>query len=214
LHKGAPFPAVARQFSTSPTAANGGDVGWITPGEMPAEVDLALDQMRPGALSNPIQTRDGVYIIYLKDKRAGGSAMLVNLKQAAVALPKDATDDQVAAAKDKLDALRGKLNGCENLEVQAAKVEGVLAGDLGEAETKDLAPAFRDAAEGLEVGQVSQPIRTDAGLHLIAVCGKRRSGSEAINHDDIENRLYGQQLSMIAKRYLRDLRNSATIESR
>lgn len=214
LQKGAPFAAVARQFSGSPTAANGGDVGWISPGEMPPEVDQVLDSLRPGQLSAPIPVKDGVYIIYLRDRRAGGDANLITLKQAAVALPKDASDEQIAAARTKLDALRPKLNGCDNLEVQAAKIEGVLAGDLGEAETKDLAPAFREAAEALSVGQVSDPIRTDAGLHLIAVCAKRKSGAQLLDHDQIESRLYGEDLAMIAKRQLRDLRNSATIETR
>ncbi|MBW8859370.1 MAG: peptidylprolyl isomerase, partial [Caulobacter sp.] len=44
IQQGAPFPAVARQFSASPTAANGGDAGWVSPGEMPPEVDAALEQ--------------------------------------------------------------------------------------------------------------------------------------------------------------------------
>ena len=77
-----------------------------------------------------------------------------------------------------------------------------------------MAPAFRQAAETLQPGQVSEPIRTSAGLHLLAVCGKHASGEQALGHDQIENRLYGQQLSMIARRYMRDLRNSATIETR
>jgi peptidyl-prolyl cis-trans isomerase SurA len=214
LQKGAPFAAVARQFSASPTAANGGDVGWVSQGEMAPEVDAVLAVLRPGQLSAPIPVKDGVYIIYLRDRRAGGDAMLISLKQAAIALPKDAGEDQVAAARAKLEGLRPTLNGCDNLEAQAAKVAGVVSGDLGEAESKDLAPAFREAAEALAVGQVSEPIRTDAGLHLIAVCAKRTSGSDVMNHDQIDNRLYGQGLAMIAKRQLRDLRNSATIETR
>ena len=89
-----------------------------------------------------------------------------------------------------------------------------VGGDLGEAEITDLAPAFQAAATALDIGQVSDPIRTEAGLHLIAVCGKRQSGGGAPSHDQIENRLRGQQLALISKRYLRDLRNSATIETR
>jgi peptidyl-prolyl cis-trans isomerase SurA len=214
IQKGAPIAAVARQFSNSPSAATGGDVGWISTGEMAPEVDQALANLRPGQLSAPIPVKDGVYIIYLRDRRAGGSASIVNLKQAAIALPKGASDDQVAAATAKLDQLRTKLNGCDNLNAEAGKIEGVVAGDLGEAETKDLAPAFRQAAETLQVGQVSSPIRTDAGLHLIAVCGKRLAGANQLSHEQIENRLFGEELSMIAKRQLRDLRNSATIETR
>lgn len=214
IQQGAPFPAVARQFSAAATAANGGDAGWVSPGEMPAEVDVALEQLRPGQLSTPIPVKDGVYIVYLRDKRAGAKATLVDLKQVAVALAKDAPDADVQAATALLAGLKPKLTSCQTLEADAGKVDGVVAGDLGEAEIGDLAPAFQAAANALNVGQVSDPIRTDAGLHLIAVCGKRQSGGNAPNHDQIENRLRGQHLALISKRYLRDLRNSATIETR
>jgi peptidyl-prolyl cis-trans isomerase SurA len=214
MQKGAPFPAVARQFSAAATAASGGDAGWIGEGEMAPEVDAALEQMRPGQLSQPIPVKDGVYIIYLRDKRSGASATLVSLKQAAIALAQDAPAPAVADAKARLETLRGQITGCDTLDAVAAKAPGVVAGDLGEAEVKDLSPAFREAAEALNPGQVSAPIRTSAGLHLLAVCGKRVAGGESTGHDQVESRLYSQQLSMIARRYMRDLRNSATIETR
>ncbi|PXA92638.1 peptidylprolyl isomerase [Caulobacter sp. D4A] len=214
IQQGAPFPAVARQFSAAATAANGGDAGWVSPGEMPAEVDAALEQLRPGQLSAPITVKDGVYIVYLRDKRSGAKATLVDLKQVAVALAKDAPEADVQSATALLAGLKPKLTSCQTLEAEAGKVDGVVAGDLGEAEIGDLAPAFQEAANALNVGQISDPIRTDAGLHLIAVCGKRQSGAAAPSHDQIENRLRGQQLALISKRYLRDLRNSATIETR
>jgi peptidyl-prolyl cis-trans isomerase SurA len=214
MQQGAPFPAVARQFSAAPTAANGGDAGWISPGEMPAEVDVALEQLRPGQLSKPIPVKDGVYIIYLRDKRAGAKSALVDLKQVAYPLAADAAAAQVETATKVLASLKPQITSCETLEATAGKIDGLVAGDLGEAEITDLAPAFQAAASSLQVGQVSDPIRTDAGLHLIAVCGKRQSGGNAPSHDQIENRLRGQQLALISKRYLRDLRNSATIETR
>ncbi|MGE5567143.1 MAG: peptidylprolyl isomerase [Parcubacteria group bacterium] len=214
LQKGAPFPAVARQFSASPSAAAGGDLGWVSSGELPAEVDSALEQLRPGQLSQPIQVKDGVYLVYLRDKRAGAAATLISLKQAAVALPLTASEADVAAAQAKLEALRPKITGCDNIEAAAQGVDGVVAGDLGEAELNDLAPGFRDAAQNMQPGQVSAPIRTAAGLHLIAVCGKRQSGAQIPSAEQIENKLYSQQLAMISKRYLRDLRTSATIETK
>jgi peptidyl-prolyl cis-trans isomerase SurA len=214
MQQGAPFAAVARQFSASATAAAGGDAGWVSPGELPPEVDAALEQLRPGQLSQPIPVKDGVYIIYLKDKRAGAGQTVVALKQAAVALPAQPAAADIAAAEAKLAALRPQIKGCDNIEKAAQGVPGVVAGDLGEAEVGDLAPQFRQAAESLKVGEVSAPIRTSVGLHLVAVCGKRASGGQQLNHDQIESRLYGQQLSMISRRYMRDLRTSATIETR
>jgi len=214
MQQGAPFAAVARQFSASPTAAAGGEAGWISPGEMPPEVDAALEQLRPGQLSAPIPVKDGVYIIYLRDKRSGAGETLVSLKQAAIALPQNAPQADIDAARTKLEALRPQIKGCNGLEAAAAKIPGVVAGDLGEAQISDLAPQFKNAAQSLQVGQVSEPIRTNVGLHLVALCGRHAAGSQMPNHDQIENRLYGEQLSMIARRYMRDLRSSATIETR
>ncbi len=214
LQQGAPFANVARQFSAAATAAAGGDAGWISQGEMPPQVDAVLDQLRPGQLSQPIPVKDGVYIIYLRDKRSGAGETLVSLKQAAIALPATATDADIEAARVKLESVRAAIKTCDTLEATAGKTPGVVAGDLGEAEIADLAPEFKAAAQTLKVGEVSAPIRTKVGLHVLAVCGKRASGAVQVDHDQIENRLRGQQLSMIARRYMRDLRNSATIETR
>jgi peptidyl-prolyl cis-trans isomerase SurA len=214
LQQGAPFAAVARQFSASATAAAGGEAGWVSRGEMAPEIDAALDQLRPGQLSAPIPVKDGVYIIYLRDKRSGAGATLVNLKQAAIALPATASAGDIEAARVKLEALRVQVKDCASLDKAAGSMPGVVASDLGEAEMNDLAPQFKEVAQTLNVGQVSAPIRTSVGLHLVAVCGKRASGAQAVDHDTVENRLYGQQLSMISRRYMRDLRTSATIETR
>ena len=214
LQKGAPFAAVAKQFSNSPSAANGGDVGWVSTGEMAPEIDRVLADLRPGQLSAPIEVKDGIYIVYLKDRRAGDASTVVKLKQAAIALPKTATPEVIAAAEAKLMLLRPKLQGCDNMEAMSAKFPGIVSGDLGEADTKDLAPAFRAVVDTLQSGQVSGPVRTEAGVHLIAVCDKHKGGANQLTVDQIEDRLYGQELAMIAKRQLRDLRNSATIESR
>jgi peptidyl-prolyl cis-trans isomerase SurA len=214
MQQGAPFAAVARQFSASSTAAAGGEAGWISPGEMPVEVDTVLDQLRPGQLSQPIQVKDGVYIIYLKDKRSGAGQTLVSLKQAAIGLPATASAADVDAARVKLEAVKAAIKDCNTLEATASKTTGVVASDLGEAEIGDLSTEFQTAAKTLEVGQLSAPIRTKVGLHIIAVCGKRAAGAAQVDHDQIESRLTGQQLSMIARRYMRDLRNSATIEYR
>ena len=214
IQQGAPFAAVARQFSASSTAAAGGDAGWINQGEMPREVDAVLDQLRPGQLSQPIPVKDGVYIIYLKDKRSGAGQTLVSLKQAAIGLPATATPADVEAARTKLEAVKASIKDCKTLEATAGKTPGIVAGDLGEAEIGDLSPEFKEAATNLQVGQLSAPIRTKVGLHVLAICGKRAASAAQVDHDQIESRLTGQQLSMISRRYMRDLRNSATIETR
>lgn len=214
LKQGAPFNAVARQFSALPSAANGGDVGWLATGEIPAAIENVVANMRPGQVSEPIPTPEGVYIVQLRDKQAGAGATLLSLKQAAVRISDKATPDQIADATAKLGRLKSEVKGCSDLEADAGKFDGVIAGDLGETEIGDLSPEFRQAVEKIAVGQVAGPVRSRVGLHLLALCGRRVSGGKAPTRDDIQNRLENEQLSMISRRYLRDLRNSATIESK
>jgi peptidyl-prolyl cis-trans isomerase SurA len=214
IKKGAPFAAVARQFSSLPTAANGGDSGWLATGEIPVAIETVVANMRPGQVSDPIRTPEGVYIVQLRDKQAGAGATLVSLKQAALRLTEQASAEQVAAATAKLDKLKAETKGCSDLEADAGKYVGVVAGDLGETEIGDLSPEFRQTVDSLKVGQVGGPVRSRAGLHLIALCGRRVSGGKTPSREEIQSRLENEQLSMIARRYLRDLRNSATIESR
>ena len=214
LQQGAPFAGVARQFSSAPTAANGGDTGWITGAQTLPEVSKALEQMRPGQLSAPIPVRDGVYIVMLRDKKAASGQTMVALKQAAVRLAKDASPEQVNAANAALRAVRPQIKGCDNIEAVAGKTPGMISADLGEAELNDLRGPFKDAAVKLGPGEVSDPIRTDVGLHLVAVCTKHTGGASMPSRADVSDRLYAEKLSVMSKRYLRDLRNSATIEER
>ena len=210
----APFQAVARQFSALPSAANGGDAGWLVSGEMPPEIEHAVETLKPGQTSDAIPVRDGVYIVQLREKRAAASANMLELKQAAIALRDDAPAAEVAAAQAKLETLRSEVHTCDQLAPDSEKVAGVVAGDLGETSLDDLSPDFRTAVAGLKPGEVSRPVRTAQGLHLIAVCARHVGGAKEPTRADIENRIYGEQLSMIARRFLRDLRNSAAIENR
>jgi peptidyl-prolyl cis-trans isomerase SurA len=212
LVKGAPFQAVARQFSNAASAANGGDGGWVMADELEPEVLTALQHMDPGQLSRPIPTNDGVWIVYLREKREGGGTEMITLKQIAARVAPDAPQAEVDAAAAQLSALAPNVN-CDNIG-QQAEAAHLLSSELGEQEVSKLAAEFQAAVAGLEPGQVSQPVRTRVGVHLLAVCGKRTAAAGVPTRDQIGSRLFGQQLTMLAKRYLRDLRNSATIEYR
>ena len=214
IQQGAPFAPVARQFSKAPSAANGGDMGWVSAAELQGELAAALAQMRPGQLSEPIPVNDGVYVLQLRDKKAGGGSQMVSLKQAAVRLTADASSDQVAAATKTLQDFKASSGAtCTDLEAKAGGVSGLVTSDLGESDVADLSGDFRNAAANLSPNQFSDPIRTSVGLHLIMVCKRRSADAKAPSRDDVENRLYADQLSMLSRRYLRDLRNSATIET-
>lgn len=209
--QGAPFQNVAQQFSAAPSAARGGDAGWIVAGTVNPTLQAAMDQLEVGQLSRPIPVEGGVYIIYMRDKRDGASASLVQLKQVMVELSETASEAEVAAASQRLTALQPQLT-CDNMLQRATSEQGLLGADLGEADVQNLAPQFQQVARSAEVGSVSTPIRTPLGLHLVGVCGRRVGGAEAPDPRAVENQLFRQNLANLGRRYMRDLREDALIE--
>lgn len=209
--QGAPFQAVARQFSAAPSAVRGGDAGWVVQGAVQPALQQALDSLEVGQLSNAIPVEGGVYIIYMRDKRSGASTSLVQMKQVMVELPETATEAQVAAATARLEGIRSTLT-CDNILQRARSEQGLLGADLGESDVQSLAPQFQQVARSAEIGTVSSAVRTPLGVHLLAVCGRRAGGPEAPSYAEVENRLRMQNLSTLARRYIRDLRSDALIE--
>ncbi len=209
--QGAPFQAVAQQFSAAPSATRGGDAGWVVEGTVQPALQQALDQLEVGQLSRPIPVDGGIYIIYMRDKRDGASASLVQIKQVMIELPDTATDADVATATQRLEALRPQLT-CDTMLARATSEQGLLGADLGEADVQNLAPQFQQVARSAEVGSISTPVRTPLGLHLLAVCGRRVGGTEAPDPREVENQLFRQNLATLGRRYMRDLREDALIE--
>lgn len=211
--QGAPFQAVAQQFSDAPSAPRGGDAGWIVDGSVQPALQEAMNQLDAGQLSRPIPVDGGVYIIYMRDKRAGAATNLVQMKQIMVEVPETATPDQVAAATARLEALRPQIT-CDTMLARATSEQGLLGNDLGESDIADLAPQFQQIARSGEVGTISAPVRTPLGVHLVAVCGRRVGGPDVPTFQQVENRLQNQNLAMLARRYIRDLRADALIEEK
>ena len=97
IGQGARFPAVARQFSQSAGATNGGDLGWVQQGQLPDELDSALRDLRPGQASRPIRSLTGYHILLLREQRTTGTVLPPR--------------DQILGAlgQDRLDMLQRRL---------------------------------------------------------------------------------------------------------
>ena len=209
--QGAPFQAVAQQFSAAPSATRGGDAGWVVEGTMQPALQQALDQLEVGQLSRPIPVEGGVYIVYMRDKRDGAASNLVQIKQVMIELPETATEAEVTAATQRLETLRPQLT-CDTMLARATSEQGLLGADLGEADVQNLAPQFQQVARSAAIGSVSTPVRTPLGVHLLGVCGRRVGGAEAPDAQTIQNQLFRQNLATLGRRYMRDLREDALIE--
>lgn len=210
--KVAPFQAVARQFSNAPSAAQGGDAGWLVSGSLDPAVEAALQAAQPGEMLPPITTKDGVYIYLLRQKTDGHADLVEHLKQAAVTLPANASPTQVATAQAELTSFRAKNDTCDAVDA-AKSSSGVHVMDLGETELSSLVPTYADALRPLKEDQATGVLRNSQSMNVVYVCGRRLAGENAMTREQVESQLVNQRLSMLGRRYLRELRSAATIEN-
>jgi len=206
---GAPFPLLAQQFSSSPTAAQGGDVGWVREGELRPEIDNIITEMEIGNVSTPIQVPGGVYVIALLDKKISETDTLYKLKQ--VNFSNAETPEEIEATKDKLIALRDTLKSCDTLSQDAKAIEDLNYADMGELKSSELNEAILEKLSNTDVGALAEPIERPNGAVSIMVCDRQATGSDIPTRDQIEDRLMDQQLAQASRRHLRDLRRKATV---
>jgi len=209
--EGAPFPLLAQQFSSAPSAAKGGDVGWVREGELRPELDTAIKSLEKGGLSQPIQVPGGVYVIALLDTQTSESETFYKLKQ--INIPGD-TPEAIGAAMTQLVAYKEQFTSCDTLGEDAEAVEGLAYADMGEVKASEVNELILGALAATDVGSLSEPIETPGGAVSIMVCDRDVRGSNIPTRDEVENRLMDQQLASASKRHLRDLRRNATISVR
>jgi peptidyl-prolyl cis-trans isomerase SurA len=209
LSQGAPFPAVAQQFSDAPTAASGGDAGWLTAEQLRPQVAQTVRQMQPNQISNPIRVSGGYMIVALIDARDGQVSEQYTLQQ--ITVPATRVTD---ATRGQLEQARGRVQGCQNLSSATDGVEGAVVTDLGSIAAGGLIAQIREALSGVEPGQASDVVETAAGLQIFVVCGREMAGAGIPTTQQVENELRNQQLNLAARRWLRDIRSNATVEVR
>jgi peptidyl-prolyl cis-trans isomerase SurA len=206
MQRGAPFPAVARQFSRAPSAVAGGDVGWIASTDLAPELQPIADRLEAGQVSLPVRTPTGVYIIAMRDRRAGadpGASSTISLRQ--VSAP--------VARQNAVERLQ-RRGGCSDLDAQVASIEGGSVVDLGEARETDLSPAIRARVNGVAAGSAAPVVVDGETANTIFVCGRQTGGGAVPAREEIESRLREQELALLSERYLRNLRREATIITR
>ena len=216
LRAGAPFAAVAQQYSQSATAAVGGDVGWVAAGQLDGAIEKALDQMGSGQISDPVRTARGYTIVALLDQRTGEAEQAegarYTLRQLVIPVAAGEAgmrDSALARARQ----IQQQVRQCADMAA-LPEASNALSGELGTVEEKDLPENFRTVLSGLGTGQIADPIETGDGVHVLMVCEKQTPKPKEPTRDLVEQQLTEQQLDMMARRYLRDLRRDALIEYR
>ena len=230
LHSGAQFGTVARQFSQSPTAASGGDLDWVYQGQLPQEIDDALQHLQVGEVSPPIRSLGGYYILGLRARQEGLGTKIPDpatlkpagpLTVARVLLPLGPTPP--AALKENAMKIAVQIhdhtNGCDVLPKMAQQVHGMVVQDLAKLGIKitDLSAEIQDAISKAGPGEATPPFFSPAGIEMMVRCDKRAPIITAYtipSRQQIEEQLFDAQITNLSRRYLRDLRRNANVEAR
>jgi peptidyl-prolyl cis-trans isomerase SurA len=230
LKSGGNFALVARQFSQSPSAASGGDIGWVHEGQLAPELNAALTGMTVNSVTPPIRSIGGYYILALRGRQEPLGTKVDNqaeppvtpdstLPLARLLLPLGAapSQDMIAAAMKIAANLRAGYGGCEMLQNVHAKLSGSVYMNLGDMKVGDLSPEIQKALAATKSGEAAAPFLSPAGVELIGRCDKKivvQSVYKMPTRQDVENQLFQQQISAMARRYMRDLRRGVEIEVR
>jgi peptidyl-prolyl cis-trans isomerase SurA len=107
-----------------------------------------------------------------------------------------------------------RVSGCDNAEAAFGDIEGAIVTPLGTLGANALVANIRDALSPLEPGEATGVIDGQVGLQVFILCSRTIGGPGVPSTDEIEQQLIGQQLSLLARRWLRDLRREATIDIR
>jgi len=217
LKRGAPFGAVAQQFSQGATAQAGGELGWVLPGSLDPSLDGAIEKLQVRQYSEPIRSSSGWHILYVIDRRQFAATraddMRLNLTQMTLPLPVNATPDEVAKATAEGQKAMAGVKSCTDLHARSRELKGATSGDLTGIRVGDLA-ANRQMFEEipkLNVGGAAGPFRVAEGLQVVALCGKV-GGDGLPTRDVVGQQILLQKLEGAGRRYMRDLRRQATID--
>lgn len=217
LEQGANFGGLARQFSASSSAANGGNLGWLYSGEMAGELQQAVNQMQPGDVSDPIRTIRGYYILKLLDRRRGDANALTDVRldlyQLFVPIAANTPQDEVNTKLGILQNAKENADSCQSLANVAVDLGSEMSGKTEGISPNDLAGPVRNAVANLDKGGISDLIKVDGGALLVMVCDKTEE-STLPDRENIRERLEMERLEILARRKLRELRRNAFIDIR
>ncbi|RMB08587.1 peptidylprolyl isomerase [Eilatimonas milleporae] len=218
IREGSSFPELAQQLSASASAAVGGDLGWITADDLDplqAEVTVATPI---GEVADPIRTPGGYLILAVRDRRRILTADPLDAQLALrqLLLTTEKLEDEAATARfeREIAALNGEETTCDDIAQYVERTGADGRPEIGQLRVRDLQGAARAAVESLPVGQISTMLKMDDGWRALIVCERSDPQVQEPDFDQIYNQIEQQRLSMMARRYLRDLRRDAIVDYR
>ena len=178
---GGDFAALAKEFSDSPSRATGGVMGLQSTERYPSLFVDATKDLREGAVTQPVRSGAGFHVLKVLEKRVAGmpSVNITQTKARHILLRVTPQQSEVSAKAKLADAKKRIAAGQAEFAALARDIsdDGSAkdGGDLGWANPGMFVPEFEQAMNGLAPGQVSEPLVSRFGVHLIQVMERRES---------------------------------------
>ena len=218
LRAGASFASIARQFSNASNANVGGDIGWVLEDQLAPALASVVAELEEGQISEPVRSVFGYHILQVTDSRVLAEPnpldATVQLSQLFLPVRSDAAGQVRASQRDLANTIRSAVASCDDLAGFAREAGSPVSPDLGEMRVRDLAPDLRAPVSGLSAGETSEPIDLPNGVMVMMVCDRTEARSNLPSPEQIRAQLEAQRLGVLAQRYLRDLRQTAFVETR
>lgn len=225
LKSGGDFAKVAAVYSDAGDALKGGELGWRSASRLPQLFVEATEKLKAGELASIVRSANGFHVLRLVGRRSTtaaktGAGVLVQQTRARHILIKV---NQIVSAQE---ARRKLLELKQRLDNKAAKFEDLArlysndgsagkGGDLGWVYPGDTVPEFERAMNALQPGQVSNPVESPFGYHLIEVVERKTAELSAERQRMLARQaLREQKLEEAYEDWLRQLRDRAYVEFR
>ena len=218
---GADFARIAASYSDAPDALEGGALGWRSHERLPELFASALAALQPGEVSEPLRSPAGFHLLKLNERRDAGAAAPVTQTRARHILIRPSEVVSETEARRRLADIRERIvtGGADFAALAKAHSDdaasAVRGGELDWIYPGDTVPDFERALQELKPGELSQPVRTPFGYHLIQVLDRRASDvSQERRRLEARKVLRERKAEETYQDWLRQLRDQAYVELR
>jgi len=219
LRQGEDFATLAMAESQGEGALQGGDLGWRKLPELPTLFEKIVPTLKPQDVPEPIRSNSGLHIIKLLEKRTAqqviGSIEKARVRHILIKT-NSVTSDRDALAR--INDIRAKLGKGESFAQLAKAYSQDLAsstngGDLGWVTKDVLVPEFANAMEKLALNQVSEPVKSPFGWHLIEVQERQAHGTDDVSlRQKAREMLQQRKFEEKQQEWVRQLRDEAYVK--
>ena len=219
LAGGTAFSKVSAAFSDAPNAIEGGAMGWRKGDQMPTLFLDTVKTLQVGEVSKPVRSPNGFHILKLTNKRGGSSSLVVGQTHARHILIKTSEVMSDKEAKRKMDGIKERLDNGGKFEALARQFSedgsANSGGDLGWVNPGDTVPPFEKAMNELKINEISAPVQSPFGWHVIQVLERRQQDmSKEAARLKARQEIRARKSEEAYQDWIREMRDRAFVELR